>query len=126
MQLHDDVYNNAVDYGIEGAAPVGAPEGVAKLSNVLRAYNAMMSGGLGFAIEVIEPDEFERAVEGFRYLDLNEIATLLEELVGSYGDPGYDEQKEARLDEMLNESSIVLNAFRRKVAMVPSDFGVAT
>jgi hypothetical protein len=25
----------------------------------------MMSGGLGFAIEVIKPDEFQRAIEGF-------------------------------------------------------------
>ena len=121
----DDVYNEAVDYGVEGVVPAGAPAGVAKLSHVLRVFNAMMSGGLGFAIEVIEPEEFRRAIEGFRYLDLVEVADLLSDLVDDYGTPDYDEQREARLDDMLNEGDLVLDAFRRKVAAVPSDFGVA-
>jgi hypothetical protein len=124
MKSFDDVYNDAVDYSVEGDVPADVPAGVARLSHVLRVFNAMMSGGLGFAVEVIEPDEFERAVEGFRYLDLNEVANVLADLVGSYGGSEYDDQKEARLDEMINEGDLVLDAFRRKVAVVPSDFGV--
>src|SRR5258708_7221500 len=102
-QSHDDVYNGAVDYGVDGVVPVGTPVGVAKLAHVLRVFNAIMSGGLGFAMEVIEPSEFDRAVEGFRYLGLTGIASLLEDLVDSYGSSGYDEQKEATLNEMINE-----------------------
>ncbi|MFG3577836.1 hypothetical protein [Micromonospora chersina] len=123
MKSFDDVYNDAVDYSVEGAVPPGVPTGVVKLSHVLRVFNAMMSGGLGFAMEVIERDEFERAVEGFRYLDLTGIANLLADLVESYGSSDYDEQKEESLDEMLNEGDLVLDAFRRKVAVVPYDFG---
>ncbi|GAA0909268.1 hypothetical protein [Virgisporangium aurantiacum] len=120
----DDVYNEAVDYGVEGAVPPGTPLGVARLSHVSRVFGAMMGGGLGFAMEVIEPDEFERAVEGFRYLDLGEVADLLADLVDSYGSADYDEQKETVLDRRLNEGDLLLDAFRRKVAVVPSDFGM--
>jgi hypothetical protein len=45
-------------------------------------------------------------------------------LVEGYGSLDYDEQKEARLDAMINEGDLVLDAFRRKVALVPYDFGV--
>ncbi|MET7806623.1 hypothetical protein [Micromonospora chersina] len=119
-----DVFNEAVDYGVEGAVPVGTPVGVAKLSHVLRVFNAIMSGGLGFAVEVIEPDEFKRAVEGFRYLDLVEVANLLAELVESYGSSDYDFRKEEILEHALNVGAPVNDAFRRKVSEVPSDFGV--
>jgi hypothetical protein len=124
MNSLDDVFNLAVDYGVDGVVPAGAPVGMAKLSHVLRVFNAMMSGGLGFAIEVIEPDEFERAVEGFRYLDLPAAADLLADLVDSYGSPDYDERKEDALSKMMNQGDPVYDAFRRKVDLVPSDFGV--
>jgi hypothetical protein len=123
MKSFDDVYNDAVDYGIEGVVPADAPVGVVKLSQVLRVSNALMSGGLGFAIEVIEPVEFQYAVEGFRYLGLNEIADLLSNLVESSQNPDYDERGEARLEELLNEGDFVLDSYRRKVAVVPADFG---
>jgi hypothetical protein len=67
MKSFDDVYNEAVDYSVDGAIPPDVPVGVAKLSHVLRVFGAMMGGGLGFAVEVIDPDEFHRAIEGFRY-----------------------------------------------------------
>ncbi|WP_433040872.1 hypothetical protein [Dactylosporangium sp. CS-033363] len=123
MKSFDDAYNEAVDYSIEGAVPAGVPVGVAKLSHVLRAFNAMMGGGLGFAMEVIEPAEFELAVAGFRYLDLLAVADLLADLVESHGTSDYDDSKEVGLEEMLNEGDLVLDAFRRKVAVVPSEFG---
>ncbi|MEV4664338.1 hypothetical protein AB0J85_20600 [Micromonospora echinofusca] len=124
MKSLDDVFNEAVDYGVEGAVPVGTPVGVAKLSHVLRVFNAIMGGGLGFAVEVIEPDEFKRAVEGFRYLDLVEVANLLAELAESYGSSDYDFRKEEILDHSLNVGAPVNAAFRRKASDVPSDFGV--
>ncbi|WP_155373688.1 hypothetical protein [Catellatospora vulcania] len=124
MKSLDDLYNEAVDYGVEGAVPAGTPVGVAKLSHVMRVFNAIMSGGLGFAVEVIEPDEFDRAVEGFRYLNLGEIANLLAELVESYGGSNYDLQKEDALDQMLNDGDPVDDAFRRKAVEVPSEFGL--
>jgi hypothetical protein len=123
MKSFDDIYNDAVDYSVDGVVPADVPVGVAQLAHVLRVFNAMMSGGLGFATEVIEPDEFQSALEGFRYLDLNEIADLLSDLVENSGDSDFDEQKEARLEELINEGDLALDAFRRKIAMVPSDFG---
>ncbi|MET8093078.1 hypothetical protein [Micromonospora sp. NPDC005220] len=123
MKSFDDVYNEAVDYSVEGVLPQGAPVGVARLSQALRAYNAIMGGGLGFAMEVIGREEFERALEGFRYLDLGRVANLLADLVESFGTAEYDEQKEVDLDQLINQGDIVLDAFRRKVSAFPSDFG---
>ncbi len=121
----DGVYNLAVDYGVEGVVPADAPLGVAKLAHVHRVFNAIMGGGFGFAMEVIEPVEFEWAIDGFfRYLDLVEVADLLAELVRSYGESGYDESKEDSFDVLTNKSALVLDAYRRKVAEEPSDFGL--
>ncbi|MBQ1076726.1 hypothetical protein KBX06_26775 [Micromonospora sp. C31] len=120
----DSAYNLAVDYGVEGVVPAGAPLGIAKLAHVHRVFNAIMGGGFGFAMEVIEPDEFERAIDGFRYLNLVEVADLLAELVRSYGQSSYDERKEESFDALINESGLVLDAYRRKAAEEPSDFGL--
>ncbi|ADU05653.1 hypothetical protein AB0N38_12610 [Micromonospora aurantiaca] len=122
MKSMNDVFNEAVDYGAEGVVPVGTPVGVEKLSHVHRVFNAVMGGGLGFAVEVLEPDDFRRAVEGFRYLDLGEVANLLAELVDSYGSSDYDVRKEEILDGLL-VGALVDDAFRRKVSQAPSDFG---
>ncbi|MGW0242428.1 DMP19 family protein [Micromonospora chalcea] len=110
---------------MEGIVPADAPPGVAKLAHVHRVFNAIMGGGFGFAMEVIERDEFERAIEGFRYLNLIEIADLLADLVRSYGESSYDERKEEAFDSLINESSLVLDAYRRKASEEPSEFGLA-
>ncbi|MFF5321460.1 hypothetical protein, partial [Micromonospora chalcea] len=68
MKSMNDVFNEAVDYGAEGVVPVGTPIGVERLSHVHRVFNAIMGGGLGFAVEILASDEFRRAVEGCRYL----------------------------------------------------------
>ncbi|MEU4158023.1 hypothetical protein [Actinoplanes sp. NPDC026670] len=120
----DGVYNLAIDYGVDGSVPAGTPAGVEKLAYVHRVYNAIMGGGFDFAMEVIDANEFDRAVEGFRYLDLIEVANLLAELVGTYGGPDYDEEKEEVFDDLINESSLVIDAYRRKAGEVPSDFGL--
>ncbi|ODB76232.1 hypothetical protein DLJ60_19230 [Micromonospora chalcea] len=98
---------------------------MAKLAHVHRVFNAIMGGGFGFAMEVIERDEFERAIEGFRYLSLIEIADLLADLVRSYGESSYDERKEEAFDSLINESSLILDTYRRKASEEPSEFGLA-
>lgn len=125
MKSMNDVFNEAVDYGAEGVVPVGTPIGVERLSHVHRVFNAIMGGGLGFAVEVLASDEFRRAVEGCRYLDLGEVANLLAELVESYGSSGYDVRKEEILDALL-VGALIYDAFRRKVSEAPSDFGFDT
>lgn len=124
MTSLDDVYENAVDYGVEGEVPVGTPIGTAKLAHVMRVYNSILGGGLGSAMAVIEPDEFDRAVEGFRYLELNEAADLLARLVESYGRPDHDFQEQRRLEQLLGSGDPVSDAFERKAAEAPSDFGL--
>ena len=126
MESVDEVFRDAVDYGTDGEVPANAPVGVAKLAHVLRVYSAMMSGGFGFAMEVCGLDEFERAVDGFRYLGLTEVADLLSEMSVSYGTPGHDEEREDLLDQMIAEGDLVLDAYRIKAAAVPADFGLLT
>ncbi|MEU2610936.1 hypothetical protein ABZ570_04995 [Micromonospora sp. NPDC007271] len=110
--------------GPPGAVSADAPLGVARLAHVHRVFNAIMGGGFGYAVEVIELDEFERAIDAFRYLNLVEVADLLAELVRSYGESSYDERKEEAFDALINESALVLDAYRRKASENPSDFGL--
>jgi hypothetical protein len=118
----DQMYNDAVDLGSEGEVPDGTPIGIANLAFALRVFNSMMSGGLGFTLEVNEATDIQRAVDGFRYFDLHEIAEILAELAGSYGGESFDEMKESRLDQLLSKKNVILDAFRRKVVKDPLAF----
>lgn len=120
----DDVYEDAVDFGADGEVPVGTPIGTTMLAHVMRVYNSVLGGGLGSAMAVVEPAEFERAVDGLRYLDLGDLADLLARLVESYGSPDHDFQEQRRLEQLLRTGDPVSDAFERKAAEVPSDFGL--
>ena len=61
------IWNHAADYGADGEAPHGTPPGIVQLSHLLRVYNSVMGGGLGFAVEVNEPFRLRRAVDALRY-----------------------------------------------------------
>ena len=124
MTSVDDVYEAAVDFGTEGEVPDGTPEGTARLAHVMRVYNSILGDGLGWAMEVLEPHEFDDAVEGFRYLGLGEIADFLAQLVESYGRPDYDFQEQDRLERLLRSGDPVGDAFERKAADSPRDFGL--
>ncbi|GAA2673767.1 hypothetical protein [Actinoplanes palleronii] len=126
MTSVDDVYERAVDFGADGEVPAGTPIGTAHLSHVMRVYNSILGGGLGSAVAVVEPDEFERAVAGFRYLGLREIADLLARLVESYGRPEHDFREQRGLEELLSSGDPVSDAFATKAAEIPSDFGLTS
>jgi hypothetical protein len=120
----DEVYENAVDFGTDGEIPEGTPVGTANLAHVMRVYNSILGGGLGSAMVVIEPDEFDRAADGLRYLGLGEAADLLVRLVHSYGSPDHDFQEQRGLERLLGTGDPVGDAFERKAAEVPADFGL--
>ena len=48
------------------------------LSDMLRAHGLAMNGGVYHAVEVLSPDEFEAALAGYRYFDIEALASLLE------------------------------------------------
>ncbi|WP_127503347.1 hypothetical protein [Actinoplanes solisilvae] len=120
----DDVYDDAVDFGAEGEVPVGTPIGTTRLAHVMRVYNSILGGGLGSAMAVVEPAGFERAVAGFRYLGLGDLADRLARSVESYGRPDHDFQEQRGLEQLLRAGDPVGDAFERKAAQIPSDFGL--
>jgi len=126
MDRLDEIWNDAVDLGVDGDVPPGTPVGMEKLSHALRVYNSVMGGGVGFALEANEPFRVSLAIDGFRYLGLTEVAELLAEVADGYGMPGYDASQVSaqadRIEELFDEGDPVDDAFRAIASEKPEDF----
>jgi len=124
----DELWNEAVDLGVDGDVPPGTPVGMERLAHALRVHGSVMGGGVGFALEANESFRVSLAVDGFRYLGLTEVADLLAEVADGYGRPGYDASRVAaqtdRIEELLNEDDPVGDAFRAIAIEKPEDFGL--
>lgn len=77
----DVIWNQAADHGADGDVPEGTPPGIEQLASLLRVYNSAMGGGLGFALEVNEPFRVRRAINAFRYFELDEAADFLQDVL---------------------------------------------
>ncbi|BCJ55389.1 hypothetical protein Asp14428_68640 [Actinoplanes sp. NBRC 14428] len=128
MDRLSELWNEAVDLAEEGDVPPGTPEGMARLADVLRVYNSIMGGGVGFALEVNEPSRVGRAVDGLRYLGLSEVAGLLADIADGYRAPGGGAagvaEQEKRLEELLDLQDPVEDAFRLRARAEPREFGL--
>jgi hypothetical protein len=81
------------------------------LASLLRLHNAAMSGGLLDALtSSLTPEELARALDGFQYFGLSQVA----EIVGAVASQAA-EASEDELDELEGEAD------RRYSAAVPSD-----
>ncbi|GAA2600821.1 hypothetical protein GCM10010399_34530 [Dactylosporangium fulvum] len=121
----DIIWNRAAEYGADGEAPEGTPQGIVQLSYLLRVYNSAMGGGLGFAVEVNEPFRLERARDAMRYFGLPELAELVADLIEHDLDGDHAESRQDDLDALLGPQDEALEtAFRVKAAERPADFGL--
>jgi hypothetical protein len=68
----DRIWNRACDPFAEHSTV-----GDQALQDVLRVHGQVMNGGLASALEYNAPDEIHRAVAGFRYLRLDDVALTL-------------------------------------------------
>ncbi len=119
----DDLWNEAANLGASDAIPAGVPSGQAHLARLLRFHNSAMGGGLGFAVEVNEPDRIEAAAQASEYFGLSELAEFLRGL----GEPDAAEELTDRYYELTGESGggedVIEPAFRAKLVQSPQDFG---
>lgn len=103
------------------AAMAGPPHhrGDAALSAVLRLHSAIMSGGLEHAADVLPPEAFAAAADGFRYLGMTEAADLvaqpelLEEDLDDLDD---------RYDALIPRDQVIVTHFETLLHQHPDDF----
>jgi hypothetical protein len=61
--------------------------GDAALAAALRLHNMIMSGGIDHALDVLHPEDFAAAASGFRYLQLSDVAEVVERAQGAQRRP---------------------------------------
>ena len=71
--LQTIVWNRAA---VSNGGPTPRP-GDAALAHALRLHGLVMSGGLDHALDVLTPEDFASAADGFRYLRLDHVAGLV-------------------------------------------------
>ena len=123
----DEVWNRACDpYG-----PFTHPGDVA-LAAVLLCHGMAMNGGLLHAVEGLEPDQLERALAGYRYLDLDAAAAAVEDIARQAAALDRDDREAAeeleleanrRYDEALPEwDEAIQRAFWVSLAAHPEAY----
>lgn len=82
------------------------------LADLLLFHGLAMNGGVEHAIDVISINEFGAALNGFRFFELSEVASVLEKATGA-SDSTLD-----KIDEMYNQMTplddTLYQAFERK------------
>ena len=73
---------------------------------MLRLHNMIMSGGLDHALDVLTPEDFVSAEGGFRYLQLNNVAELVEQAQGAPSDH-LAEELEARFSALIPQDHVI-------------------
>ena len=103
------------------------PPGMRHLILLMRFHNAVMGGGLSFAVEISGQDLLSAALEAMTYFGLSDVRRLLEGIDGD--DPDYDLLPElndnyyvvTREDQI--GVSAVAEAFENMFQPRPEDFG---
>jgi hypothetical protein len=107
-----------------GGGPAPGP-GDTALSAVLRLHNMIMSGGLDHALDVLTPEDFASAAGGFRYLQLSDIAELVEQAQGAPSDD-LAEELDARYSALIPQDQVIGDRFQAILQQRPDDFAPAS
>jgi hypothetical protein len=115
------IWNRAALAG-GGPAPRAGDEA---LSAALRLHNMIMSGGLDHALDVLTPEDFASAASGFRYLQLSDVAELVELAQGGPTDDLL-EQLDARYSALIPRDQVISDQFKALLQQRPDDFAPAS
>ncbi|HZM82746.1 MAG TPA: hypothetical protein VFC19_44080 [Candidatus Limnocylindrales bacterium] len=128
MKSHEvEIWNLANELGAT-QVPDDTPIGLKHLAHLMRFHNAVMGGGLSFAVEISSPEDIDRAQCGAQYLGLTDVAAL----IGRFAGPDKDYELAEELDheyykttgEDAANTSVIDPAFGRRLATSPADFGL--
>jgi hypothetical protein len=117
----DDIWNRACDPCLRDQS---LRPGDRALRDALAAHSVLMNGGLGHALEVLGGEETENAVNGFRYLDAEDIAHIFRSAAAVAGDAlaGDADERQQRFLRLSDDQVEDLEALEREYwALVPSD-----
>jgi hypothetical protein len=110
------------------ATAAGGPApgpGDTALAAALRLHNMIMSGGLDHALNVLTPEDFTSAASGFRYLQLSDVAELVEQAQGAPGDDLLEEL-DVRYSALIPRDQVIGDQFEALLQQRPGDFAPAS
>jgi hypothetical protein len=118
---HTIIWNRAA---MADGGPAPRP-GDKALAAALRLHNMIMSGGLDHALDVLTPQDFASAASGFRYLQLSDVAELVEQAQGASTDDLL-EQLDARYSALIPRDQVIGDRFEALLQQRPDDFAPAS
>jgi len=101
--------------------PAQQPGDIA-LTFLIRFHSINMNGGLEHALEYLSCEDIRGAVAGFRYFNLNEVASLLEAAMACDGDESRLDVLEARYGDLIPSDNVLVTAFEESYTLSPSAF----
>jgi hypothetical protein len=81
----------------------------------------IMSGGLDHALDILTPDDFAAAASGFRYLQLSDVAELVDQAKGTPSD-GQLQDLDTRYNTLIPRDQVILDRFGALLQQRPDDF----
>jgi hypothetical protein len=115
------IWNRAA---MAGGGPAPGP-GDTALSATLRLHNMIMSGGLDHALDVLTPEDFASAADGFRYLQLSDVAELVERAQDGPSDDLLEEF-DARYSALIPRDQVIGDQLEALLQQRPDDFAPAS
>ena len=103
-----------------GGGPAPRP-GDTALTAVLRLHNMIMSGGLDHALDVLTPEDFASGAGGFRYLQLSDVAAIVEQAQGGPSDDSLEEL-DARYSALIPRDQVIGDQLEGLLQQRPDDF----
>lgn len=109
-----------------GEDPLRSLPGDCALADLLRAHGLTMNGGVLHAVEILTPVELASAVAGYRFYNLDAVASILnraQTLLQVGRDLGLHEQElDRRYAELVPSDSLLQDRFKAHLAARLSDF----
>jgi len=116
------IWNRAA---MAGGGPAPRP-GDTALSAALRFHNMVMSGGLDHAHDMLSPEDFASAADGFRYLQLSDVAELVDQARHAPGDDDLLDELDARYGALIPRDQVIGDQFEALLQQRPDDFAPAS
>src|SRR5690348_994723 len=112
LSTADRVWNRACS-----VQRAGTGVGDRHLWSLLRVHGCVMSGGVGFADDMLAAQDFEAAAQACRYFGLPDLAGVLLGIHAS--DPQRDNELQVAYDRLVQRDQVLVDAFERRFAEAP-------
>lgn len=117
----DMIWNRAC-----GEDPVRALPGDRALTDLLKAHNLTMNGGVLHAVECLTAEKRSAAMAGFRFYGLDGVASLLSRAraIFEIGDDleSHEQQLDREYETMIPSDSSLAERFEQRLKTNPWDF----